>query len=140
MWAWRVWVLQTSCLFQPSYYLLLFLLNKLKLTRVISFGLGPRGLLEMFFTSVLHCLQCSSHAVSATSSSNLSTPSRATHSVFTSNLFLFRSIVDEVPARAARGRTEVHEVSHSSGLEHAKRKVETSGPAPIVVELGQTVN
>ena len=42
--------------------------------------------------------------------------------------------------RAARGRTVVHEVSHSSGLEHAKRKVETSGPALIVVVLEQTVN
>ena len=105
---------------------------------MISFGLSPYGLLEILFTSVL----AYSHAMSATSSSNLSTPSRAPRSVFTSNLFLFRSIVDEVPARAARGRTVVHEVSHSSGREHAKRKVETSGPALIliVVVLEQTVN
>ena len=30
-------------------------------------------------------------------------------------------------------------IAHSSGLEHAKRKVETSGAAHIVVELEQTV-
>ena len=42
--------------------------------------------------------------------------------------------------RAARGHIVVHEVSHSSGLEHAKEKVETSGPAHIVVVLEQTVN
>ena len=78
--------------------------------------------------------------MSATSSSNLSTPSRAPRSIFTSNLFLFRSITDEVPARAARGCTVVHKVSHSSGLEHAKREVETSGPTLIIVVLEQTVN
>ena len=37
---------------------------------------------------------------------------KAPHNVSTSNLFLFQSIVEEVPARAVRGCSVVHEVSH----------------------------
>ena len=77
--------------------------------------------------------------MSSTSSSKLSTPLRATRSVFVSKSLLFRSRVDEVSARAALGHTVAHKVGHSSGIKHAKRKVETCGPAPIVVELEQTL-
>ena len=43
-------------------------------------------------------------------------------------------------ARAALDRTVAHIIDHNSGLERAKRKVERSGPAPIVVELEQAIN
>ena len=36
-------------------------------------------------------------------------------------------------------RTFVHKVNHSFGLECATRKVETCGPASIVVELEQAL-
>ena len=77
--------------------------------------------------------------MSATSRGSLSTSSKAIRSVFTSKPFLFQSRVDEVPARAAYSHTIGHKVSHSSVIEHAKRKVKTSGPAHIVVELEQTL-
>ena len=35
--------------------------------------------------------------------------------------------------------TFIHKVDHSSGLERATRKVETCGPASILVELEQTL-
>ena len=69
----------------------------------------------------------------------LSIPLRATRSVFVSKPLLFRSRVVEVSAREALGHTIAHKVGHSSGIKHAKRKVETCGPAPIVVELEQTL-
>ena len=43
-------------------------------------------------------------------------------------------------AGTALDRTVAHIIDHNSGLERAKRKVERSGPAPIVVELEQTIN
>ena len=42
--------------------------------------------------------------------------------------------------KSSSWRTTAHKVDHNSGLEHDKRKVERSGPAPIDVELEQTVN
>ena len=36
-------------------------------------------------------------------------------------------------------RTFVHKVDHSSGLEHATQKIETCGPASVIVELEQTL-
>ena len=56
------------------------------------------------------------------------------------NYSVFRSRDDKVAARAALDRTVAHIIDHNSGLERAKRKVERSGPAPIVVELEQTIN
>ena len=41
--------------------------------------------------------------------------------------------------RAALGCTVAHKVSHGSGSEHAKRKVEMCGPAPIIIELDQSL-
>ena len=75
--------------------------------------------------------------MSSTSSSKLSIPLRATRSDFASKPLLFRSRVDEVSARVALGHTVAHKVGHSSGIKHAKRKVEMCGPAPIVVELSR---
>ena len=77
--------------------------------------------------------------MSSTSSSKLSTPLRATRSVFALKPLLFRSKVDEVSAQAALGHTVAHKVDHSSGIKRAKQKVETCGPAPIVIELEQTL-
>ena len=39
---------------------------------------------------------------------------------------------------AALDHTVTHEASHNFGVKRAKRKVEGSGPAPIVVELEQS--
>ena len=88
---------------------------------------------------VSSCLQSTSQTKSLTSSSNLSTPSRATRGVFTSKPFLVRSRVDKVRRERPFGRTMAHKLYHSSGLEHAKWKIETSGSAPIVVQLEQTL-
>ena len=55
-------------------------------------------------------------------------------------LLHFRSRVDKVAARAALDCTIAHIIDHNSDLERAKQKVERSGPAPIVVELEQTIN
>ena len=51
-------------------------------------------------------------------------------------------LVNKVAARAAIVCTvaHIHVIDHNSGLERAKRKVERSGPAPIVEELEQTIN
>ena len=77
--------------------------------------------------------------MTSTSSSKLSTPLRVIQSVFASKPLLFRPRVDKVSVRAALGHTVAHKVGHSSGIKHAKRKVETCGPAPIDVELEQTL-
>ena len=108
-----------------AFLLLLFLLNNLNLTQPSV--MVHAGCLRCFY--VTSCLQSSSHAMSATSSSNLLTPLRATHTyviIFISKLFLFPSRVNKVLAQVACCSTVVHKVSHSSGLE---QKVETSGPA-----------
>ena len=60
--------------------------------------------------------------------------------VLASKLLCFRSRVDKVAAQAALGCTVAHVIDHNSGLERAKQKVERSGPAPIVIELEQTIN
>ena len=39
----------------------------------------------------------------------------------------------------ALGRTVARKLNHNSGLEHGERSDERFGPAPIVVELEQTV-
>ena len=57
-----------------------------------------------------------------------------------SKLLRFHSRDDKVAARAALDRTAAHIINHNSGLECAEWKVERSGPAPIVVELEQTIN
>ena len=88
---------------------------------------------------VSFCLESGSQAMTSTSSSKLSTPLRVTRSVFASKPFLFRSRIDKVSARAALGHTIALKVGHSSGIKHAKRKVKMCGPAPIVVELEQTL-
>ena len=48
--------------------------------------------------------------------------------------------VNKVATRVALGCTTARKVNHNSGLERTKRKVERSGPAPIVVELEQAIN
>ena len=74
-------------------------------------------------------------SISCTSSSKVSTLWRATRGVFVSKLLRFRSRVDKEPAQTAFYRTLVtYKVDHNSGLERAKRKIETCGPAPIVVK------
>ena len=75
-----------------------------------------------------------------TSSSKLSTPFRARWGVLASKLLRFHSRDDKVAARAALDRTVAHIIDHNSGFEHAKQKVERSGPVPIVVEVEQTIN
>ena len=90
--------------------------------------------------SVSFCLHSDSQPTSYTSSSELSTPFRARWGVLASKLLRFRSRDDKVAARAALDRTVAHIIDHNSGLERAKRKVERSGPAPIVVELEQAIN
>ena len=55
-------------------------------------------------------------------------------------LLHFRSRDDKVAAQAALDRTVTHIIDHNSGLKRAKRKVDKSGPAPIIVELEQTIN
>ena len=72
--------------------------------------------------------------MSCTSSSKVSTLWRATRGVFVSKLLHFRSRVDKEPAQMAFYRTVAYKVDHNSGLERAKRKIETCGPAPIVVK------
>ena len=57
-----------------------------------------------------------------------------------SKLLHFHSRDDKVAAQAALDRTVAHIIDHNSVLECAKRKVKRSGPAPIVVELEQTIN
>ena len=60
-----------------------------------------------------------------------------------SKLLRFHSRVDKVAARAALDSldcTVAHIIEHAYGHERAKQKVERSGPAPIVVELEQTIN
>ena len=54
--------------------------------------------------------------------------------------FCFHSRVYKVAARALLGSTIAHKVNHNSGLKRAKQKIEKSGPAPVVVQLEQTVN
>ena len=54
-----------------------------------------------------------------------------------SKVLRFCSRVDKV---AAFCHTIAHKLDHNSGLQRAKRKVERSGPDPIVVLLEQTVN
>ena len=88
---------------------------------------------------VSFCPESGSQAMSSTSSSKLSTPLRATQSIFVSKSLLFRSRVDEVSAQAAFGHIVAHKVGHSLGIKYAKRKVEMCGPALIVVELEQTL-
>ena len=41
--------------------------------------------------------------------------------------------------RAALGCTVAHKVGHDSGSKHAKQKVEMRGPAPIIIELEQSL-
>ena len=89
---------------------------------------------------VSFCLHNDSQPTSYTSSSELSTPFRARWGVLASKLLCFCSRDNKVAARAALDRTVAHIIDHNSGIERAKRKVERSGPTPIVVELEQTVN
>ena len=77
--------------------------------------------------------------MSCTSTSKVSTLWRATRGVFVSKLLRFRSGVDKEPAQMAFYRTVAssmvaYKVDHNSGLERAKQKIETCGPAPIVVK------
>ena len=64
-----------------------------------------------------------SQAMSSTSSSKLSTPLRATRSVFASKPFLFRSRVDEVSARAALGHTKSATAQASNMLNEKLKSV-----------------
>ena len=89
---------------------------------------------------VSFCLHNDSQPTSYTSNSKLSTPFRARWGVLASKLLRFHSRDDKVAARAALDRTVAHIIDHNSGLECAKRKVERSGLAPIVIELEQTIN
>ena len=73
------------------------------------------------------------------SRSKLSTNWRGTRRIFVPGLLGFLSRTDEVLSWTALEWTFVHKVNHSSGLERATRKVETRGPAFIVVELEQTL-
>ena len=72
--------------------------------------------------------------MSCTSSSKVSTLWRAIRGIFVSKLLRFRSRVDKEPAQMAFYRTIAYKVNHNSGLDHAKQKIETCGPAPIVVK------
>ena len=109
---------------------------------MISSRLGPHAAARIASKNVgvSFCLHNDSQPTSYTSSSELSTPSRAKWGVLASKLLRFRSRVDKVAVRAALDCTVTHIIEHNSGLEHAKQKVERSGPAPIVVELEQTIN
>ena len=109
---------------------------------MISSRLGPHAAARVASKNfgVSFCLHNDSQPTSYTSSSEFSTPFRARWGVLASKLLRFRSRDDKVAARAALDRTVAHIINHNSGLECAKRKVERSGPAPIVVELEQTIN
>ena len=109
---------------------------------MISSRLGPHAAARIAskYFGISFCLHNDSHPTSYTSSSKLSTPSRARWGILASKLLRFRSRVDKVAARAALDCTIAHIIDHSSGLERAKQNVERSGPAPIVVELEQTIN
>ena len=108
---------------------------------MISSRFGPHAAARVASKNfgVSFCLHNDSQPTSYTSSSELSTPFRARWGVLASKLLRFRSRDDKVAARAALDRTVTHIIDHNSGLERAKRKVEGSGPAPIVVELEQTI-
>ena len=93
-----------------------------------------------FVIGVSFCLHNDSQPTSYTSGSELSTPFRARWGVLASKLLSFRSRDDKVVARAALDCTVAHTIDHNSGFERTKRKVERSGPAPIIVELEQTIN
>ena len=109
---------------------------------MISSRLGPHAAARIASKNVgvSFCLHNDSQPTSYTSSNELSTPSRAKWGVLASKLLRFRSRVDKIAVRAALDCTVTHIIEHNSGLEHAKQKVERSGPAPIVVELEQTIN
>ena len=109
---------------------------------MISSRLGPHvaAWVASKYFGISFCLHNDCQPTSYTSSSELSTPFRARWGVWASKLLRFCSRDDKVAARAALDRTIAHIIDHNSGLEHAKRKVERSGPAPIVVELEQTIN
>ena len=109
---------------------------------MISSRLGPHTAARVASKNfgISFCLHSDSQPTSYTSSSKLSTPFRARWGVLASKLLRFRSRDNKVAARAALDRTVAHIIDHNSGLERAKRKVERSGPAPIVVELEQAIN
>ena len=111
---------------------------------MISSRLGPHVAARIASKTfgVSFCLHNDSQPTIAsyTSSSELSTPSRARWGILASKLLRFCLRVDKVAARAALDCTVARIINHNSGLERAKQKVERSGPAPIVVELEQTIN
>ena len=109
---------------------------------MISSRLGPHAAARIASKNfgVSFCLHKDGQPTSYTSSSKLSTPSRAKWGVLASKLLHFRLRVDKVAARAALVCTVAHIIDHNSGLERTKQKVERSGPAPVIVELEQTIN
>ena len=74
-----------------------------------------------------------------TSGTYLTTPCRATRSVFGPELLSFPLKADKASFRMRFRRTVMYKSGHNSCLQHATRKIETCGPASNVVELEWTL-
>ena len=74
-----------------------------------------------------------------TSGTYLTTPCRATRSVFGHELLSFPLKADEASFRTLFSRTVVYKSGHNFSWQRATRKIETCGPASDVGELEQTL-